>query len=162
MGNERGEAVVVAEADLVIGDGVVLVDHGHDAEGEQALERLAGVEVLLTVPEVERSQQDLARNEAVGGEHHVPRRHQPVLAHGRHRLERGQIGRTPPPEDFGQGRQPGADRARAHHHDLVAVGDGIGHLPASLAMTCWSRRPDSSVSEEVPILTTTLIRRSRT
>ena len=32
VGDEGGEAVVVAEADLVVGDGVVLVDDRHHAE----------------------------------------------------------------------------------------------------------------------------------
>ena len=59
MGNERGEAVVVAEPDLVVGDGVVLVDDGHGAELEQARERLAGVEVLAAVDEVVRHEQHL-------------------------------------------------------------------------------------------------------
>ena len=65
VGDEGGEAVVVAEADLVVGDGVVLVDHGHDAELEQALERGAGVEVLLADREVERGEEHLAGHEAV-------------------------------------------------------------------------------------------------
>ena len=47
--DERGDAVVVAEADLVDGDGVVLVDDGHAAEVEQAQQRLAGVQVLPAV-----------------------------------------------------------------------------------------------------------------
>ena len=47
VGDEGGEPVVVAEADLVVGDGVVLVDDGHHAELEQPGERAAGVQVLL-------------------------------------------------------------------------------------------------------------------
>ena len=42
VGDEGGEAVVVAEADLVVGDGVVLVDDGHDAEVEQPLAACRG------------------------------------------------------------------------------------------------------------------------
>ena len=60
VGDERGQAVVVAEADLVVGDGVVLVDHRHHAEVEEAPERGAGVEVLLADREVERGEQHLA------------------------------------------------------------------------------------------------------
>ena len=59
--DERGEPVVVAVADLVVGDGVVLVHDRHDAELEQALHRLAGVEVLRPVAEVVRGEQHLAR-----------------------------------------------------------------------------------------------------
>ena len=42
VGDERGQAVVVAEADLVVGDGVVLVDDRHHAELEQPAERAPG------------------------------------------------------------------------------------------------------------------------
>ena len=64
MGDQRGQPVVVAEADLVVGGGVVLVHDGHHAELEQAGQRLAGVEVLLAVDEVERGQQHLAHGQA--------------------------------------------------------------------------------------------------
>ena len=63
---ERGEAVVVAEADLVVGDGVVLVDDRHHAELEQPPEGAPGVEVLLADAEVERRQQHLAAHERRG------------------------------------------------------------------------------------------------
>ena len=59
MGDEGTEPVVVAEADLLVGHRIVLVDHRHHTEVEQAAERLAGVEVLAAVDEVERGQQDL-------------------------------------------------------------------------------------------------------
>ena len=63
--DERGEAVVVAVADLVVGDGVVLVDDRHDAEVEQPAQRLAGVQVLRRDAEVVRREQHLAGDEAV-------------------------------------------------------------------------------------------------
>ena len=66
VGDERGQAVVVAEADLVVGDGVVLVDHRDDAEVEQAPSVAAGVEVLLADREVERGEQHLAAHQPVG------------------------------------------------------------------------------------------------
>ena len=65
VGDERGEPVVVAEADLVVGHRVVLVDDRHDAELEQPHQRLPGVQVLLAVDEVERRQQHLAADQAV-------------------------------------------------------------------------------------------------
>ena len=68
VGDEGGEAVVVAEADLVVGDGVVLVDDRHDAEVEQAGEGAAGVQVLAAVHEVERGEQHLPGDEAVAAE----------------------------------------------------------------------------------------------
>ena len=66
VGDERGDAVVVAEADLVVGDGVVLVDHRHDAELEQPPQRAPGVQVLLADAEVERRQQHLPARRARG------------------------------------------------------------------------------------------------
>ena len=48
VGDERGEPVVVAEADLVVGDGVVLVDDRDDTRARAAAASVAaGVQVLL-------------------------------------------------------------------------------------------------------------------
>ena len=76
VGDERGQAVVVAEADLVVGDGVVLVDDRHHPEVEQPAERGAGVQVLLADHEVERREQDLAAHQAVGGQGRLVDPHQ--------------------------------------------------------------------------------------
>ena len=65
MGHQGGQPVVVPEADLVVGDGVVLVDHRDHAQLEQPGQGLAGVEVLLPVDEVERGQQHLAGGQPV-------------------------------------------------------------------------------------------------
>ena len=65
VGDQRGEAVVVAEADLVVGDGVVLVDDRHAPELEQPVSVLAGVEVLAAVHEVVGRQQHLGADQAV-------------------------------------------------------------------------------------------------
>ena len=67
VGDEGGQAVVVAEADLVVGDGVVLVDDRHHPEVEQAPQGLAGVEVLGAVDEVVGGEQHLAGHQAVAG-----------------------------------------------------------------------------------------------
>ena len=63
--DECREPVVVAVSDLVVGDGVVLVDHRDDTELEQPTERLAGVEVLRPVPEVVGREQHLSGDEVV-------------------------------------------------------------------------------------------------
>ena len=81
--HERGEPVVVAVADLVVGDGVVLVDDGHDAELEQSLHRLAGVEVLRAVAEVVRGEEHLARRR--GRAARAARRSAPSAGAGRRR-----------------------------------------------------------------------------
>ena len=41
VGDQRGQAIVVTETDLVVGDGVVLVDHRDAAQLQQAHEGLA-------------------------------------------------------------------------------------------------------------------------
>ena len=55
--HQGGDAVVVTEADLGVGQGIVLVDDGHDAELEQPLRSVAGVRALEALEEVERGDQ---------------------------------------------------------------------------------------------------------
>ena len=95
VGHQRGETVVVAEADLVVGDRVVLVDDGQHPEVEQTLQGGPGVEVLLADDEVEGGEQHLPGDEAVLGEHPVVDPHQPALADRGHRLERDRVRRPP-------------------------------------------------------------------
>ena len=67
VGDERGEAVVVAEADLVVGDGVVLVDDRHARRaraGARACSRAC--RYWLAVDEVVRREQHLAGDERRG------------------------------------------------------------------------------------------------
>ena len=68
VGDQRGEPVVVAEADLGGGDGVVLVDDRHDAELEQLGEGLVGVAVVGAPGHVVDGEQHLAGHDAVPGE----------------------------------------------------------------------------------------------
>ncbi len=65
VGDEGGEPVVVAEADLVGGDGVVLVDDGERAEGEQLVEGAVGVAVVGAAAGVVAGEQHLAHADAV-------------------------------------------------------------------------------------------------
>ena len=91
--HQRGQPVVVAEADLLVGHGVVLVDHRHHAEVDEVAQRPAGVQVLRAVDEVERCQQHLPGQRAVRLEAVLPRPHEPVLADGGHGLEHGRVRR---------------------------------------------------------------------
>ncbi len=61
------------------------------------------------------------------GEGFVVDAHQLRLAHGRHRLQRGRIGRSGP---AAQGGPPRRDGPRADQHDAVAQGADLGHLRA--------------------------------
>ena len=67
VGDERGDAIVVAVAQLVAGDRVVLVDDRDAAELDQPQQRLAGVQVLAAIDEVVRHEQHLRGDETDGG-----------------------------------------------------------------------------------------------
>ena len=64
-GDEAGEFVVIGEHQLGDGDGVVLVDDGHDFLREQRLEAGAHVEVVLPVAEVPLRHKQLRAGHAV-------------------------------------------------------------------------------------------------
>src|SRR5690606_4516707 len=66
--HQRTEPVVVPEPDLGRGDGVVLVDHRHDPEVEQRLERTAGVAVVAAAGDVVDGEQHLTGDQAVAGQ----------------------------------------------------------------------------------------------
>ena len=117
--HQRGEPVVVAVADLVVGDGVVLVDDRHHAEVEQAPHRLARVQVLRAHAEVVRGEQHLAGEEPVGAEDRAEALHQAGLTDRGDGLQGADVGRA---RGHAQRGQPGRDRARAHQHDLVPGG----------------------------------------
>lgn len=68
VGDEGGEAVVVAEADLVGGDGVVLVDDGEGAHGQELVEGAVGVAVVGAAAGVVAGEEDLSDAYAVAGE----------------------------------------------------------------------------------------------
>ena len=95
IGDECRDAVVVPEADLVVGDRVVLVHDRDHPELEESPQRRPGLQVLAAVAEVERREQDLARDEALGTERVVVDAHQAVLTDRRERLQRGRVARTP-------------------------------------------------------------------
>ena len=65
VGHECAECVVVAEFDFVGGHGVVFVDDGDDAFGQQGLQGAAGVEVAGAVAQVVVGEQDLGGANAV-------------------------------------------------------------------------------------------------
>ncbi len=130
VGDQGGQAVVVAEADLLVGHGVVLVDHRHHAQLQQPGQGLSGMEVLAAVDEVQRGQQHLAGRQSVPIERFAPHLHQPVLPHGGHRLQGGQVGGTGPAR--GQGAPSRGDGPRRHHHHQAAGPAGVGHLGGQL------------------------------
>ena len=68
LGDAGGQPVVVAEADLGGGDGVVLVDDGDAAELEQGAERGAGIQVAAAVLAVLEREQELRGRQPLGRE----------------------------------------------------------------------------------------------
>ena len=129
MGDERGEPVVVAVADLVVGDGVVLVDDRDDTEVEEPAEGLSGVEVLGALPEVVGGEEHLAGDELAGVEELGDAGHEPGLADRGDRLEGADVtGALVEAE----GGKSGGDRPRADQHHLVARGAGPGDLVGQL------------------------------
>ena len=106
--HERGEPVVVAIANLVGRDRVVLVDDRYGAEFQQASQRAPGVQVLSTVDEVVRHEQHLGGHQPVIRQRIVPATHQPGLAGSGDRLQRDDVGR---PLVEPEGRHSGGDGA---------------------------------------------------
>ena len=156
VGDERGEEVVVAVADLVVGDRVVLVHDREHAEVEQALQRLAGVQVLAAVHEVVRREQHLAADDVVRREDRVQPLDEARLADRGERLQRADVG--------GPRREPerghaGRDRAGEHEHDAVPRGVRGREVAAQLqdrgvveitALVGDRRRPDLHDREHAP------------
>ena len=118
VGDERGQPVVVAEADLVGGHRVVLVDDRHDAELEQPVERALGVAVVRAADDVVGGEQHLADGDAVAGERRGVAVHEQALADAGGRLLGGEVARAP---GQAERRQPGGDRAGGDQHDLAAA-----------------------------------------
>ncbi len=155
VGHQGGQPVVVAEPDLLVGHGVVLVDHRDHAQLEQAGEGLAGVEVLAAVDEVEGGQQHLAGGQAVGAR---ARRSTPASA--------GAGRRRPPPGGWpgpraGAGPGPGRSTRRrwpprSPPPPAGPAARAVGHLAGQLVDGRGVHPAVAVVTEDEPILTTTV------
>ena len=124
--DERREAVVVAEADLLRRDGVVLVDDRQDAQPQEPLEGALGVAAVGGVLHVARGEQHLAGDDAVAVERLLVAEDQHVLADRRGGLLRGQVRRAGLESEERDARGDGPGR---HQDDLgsarVGCGEGI-------------------------------------
>jgi len=130
MREQGGDPIVVAEPDLVVRDGVVLVHHRNATEFEKPLQRLARVQVLTTIDEIVRNEQYLGGNDSECREFGVVHLHQSTLPDRGQRLEGAHVGGT-----FGesQGRDSGRHRRRGHQHHVVATRPQAGDLGADRA-----------------------------
>jgi hypothetical protein len=126
VGDQRGQPVVVAEADLLGRDRVVLVDHRDHAEREQPLQGAVRVAVVRPADQVVGGQQHLADDQAGAGEGRGVPLDQQHLAYARRGLLGGQV---PRPGRQQQRRQAGRDGAGGDQHDLGAAGTaGAEHV----------------------------------
>ncbi len=126
-GDARGEAVVVAIADLGRRHRVVLVDDRNAAQLQQRLQRGAGIEIAVALFGVTERQQDLRRDDAFAGqdigiglgETHLPRRRRGLAFF---ELQRTclQFQRTPPERDGAGG----------HEQDVLARALQLCHIGA--------------------------------
>ena len=129
MRDERCEPVVVAIANLVVGDGVVFVDDRHDAEIEQPPERLPCVQILRALREVVRREQHLAGDQVVTRQNRAHALHEPRLANRGDRLEHPEVRGT---DGEPEGGEAGRNGTRAHQDDLVAFASGLGNVATEL------------------------------
>ena len=148
--HERGEPVVVAEADLVGGHGVVLVDDGQDAEGQQLVQRAVGVAVMRASGHVVGGQEHLSHPQAVHGERvGVPGNEQPLpdarggLLGGKVAGPVGQTERRARPRSLP--RRPARPRGRPH---------AAPRARRPVPRVAPSRPPAVVVSEDEPTFTT--------
>ena len=117
-GDQRRKAVVITKANLLIRDGIVLIDDWHHTQRPQRLNRAASMEILRAIGKVVRSEEYLSDGEAVGSESVTPRVHQKRLTHRRHGLQR--LGVGGPGSTASNGRPAGRD-GPARDHDNAEV-----------------------------------------
>ena len=116
--DERAERVVVAEADLVVDDGVVLVDHRDDLQRQQRQQRAARVQVALAVGQVGVRQQHLRAVHAVLGQPRLVHLHEPHLADSGGGLQLVHFLR---PRGPAQALHAFGDRAAGHHQQFAPL-----------------------------------------
>lgn len=91
VGDEGGEPVVVAEADLVGGDGVVLVDDGDGAHLQELVQGAVGVAVVTAAAGVVGGEEHLADADAVAREGGGVAGHEEALSDAGGGLLAGQV-----------------------------------------------------------------------
>src|SRR5690606_22308359 len=154
VGDEGGEAVVVAEADLVGGDRVVLVHDREGAHGEQLVEGAGGVAVVGAAAHVVGGEQHLADADAVAGEGGGVAGDEQALADAGGGLLAGEVaGRRASP----RGASPAAmapDETRTI--SLSPPLRTLASTSTSASTRSASSPPEAVVSDEDPTLTTVL------
>ena len=152
IGDQRGQRVVVAEADFVVDHRVVLVDDRNDAERQQRAQRVARVQVALAVGEIGVGQKHLRGDDAETAEGALITLRQPHLPDRGRGLQLVQFGRARLPAHALHALH---HRARRHQQNLRAVAAAVrpSARPAK-SIAALFRPASGSVSSEVPTLTT--------
>lgn len=124
-GDERGEAVVIAELEFFERDDVVFVDDGDDAAVEEGEEGVAGVEVAVVIGEVGVGEEDLGDGEAELLEEVAVEGHEAGLADGGAGLELVELGGA---AGEAEDAHAGADGTGGDEDDLAAGAALFGQL----------------------------------
>ena len=122
--HQGGEAIVVTQANLIGGDGVVLVDDGHHAHLDESLECALGVAVVRAARHVIGGEQHLADGDVACPEGQGVLREQHALAHTRGCLLGREVARTTAEPEHGEARR---DSAAGDEDDLAACAEPIGN-----------------------------------
>ncbi|MBW8703497.1 hypothetical protein MBT84_28270 [Streptomyces sp. MBT84] len=152
VGDERGEAVVVAEADLVRGDRVVLVDDRERAHRQELVEGAGCVAVMGAATGVVGGEQHLADTDAVAGAGGGVTGHQQALADTGRGLLPGQV---PGAAAQSEGARPAA--IAPEETRTISFSPPLRCLAStstSASTRSASSPPAAVVSEEEPTLTT--------
>ncbi len=118
VGDEGGEPVVVAEADLVGGDGVVLVDDGDRAHVQELVQGAVGVAVVAAAAGVVGGEEDLADADAVARERGGVAGHEEALPDAGGGLLAGEV---LGPADEAERGESGGDGSAGDEDDLASA-----------------------------------------
>ena len=136
--DQGAQRVVVAEADLLDGNGVVLVDDGNHVQLQQAQQRIAGMQVRGAVLRIVACQQDAGRQQALARKRLGIAPRQLDGAHGCRSLQGRRIRRT---LLHAQGLQPARDGAARHYDGFHALRAQGGQLGREILQICGIDAP---------------------
>ena len=125
MCDQCGDAIVVTESNLVVGNCVIFVDHRDAPELDEPDHRVPCVQVLGAIDEVVRHEEDLCPVQVVSPQVLVVGPHEMALSDRRERLQREHVGGTLRHPEFGDADR---DRSTRDHDDLVTGRTEVGHL----------------------------------
>jgi hypothetical protein len=117
-GDERGQTVVVTESNLRGRHSVVFIHNRQDAQLKKAVHRLLSIAARNLVFEVTSREQYLPRSDSVAGKRFLVSINKDVLADGRSRLLRGEVGGSVAQPKTRESR---CDGSRRNEHYLGAT-----------------------------------------